>query len=74
MTNYYLAWNQGTVGNSLDSSKVTEGTSAPGADVAVEVGGNLGIAQQSKSEAIRGLHAIIAYIRKDTSVIPWGFQ
>ena len=74
MTNYYLSFNQGQAGGPLNSSNVSEGTSAPVADVIVEFGAKLGIAGQSKSEAVRGLHAIIAYIRADNSVIPWGSQ
>jgi hypothetical protein len=79
MTNYYLGANQGAGGQGpAATSGVTTGTSALQVDFYVGFGaGNQGIAQLSRSEAIRALHAFAAYLRKDgnsgvAAVIPFG--
>lgn len=76
MTVYYVSMNKGT---QRANANVTEGTSAPTADVYVAIGANTAIASLSRTEIADALLQLLNYIRSDgqaagggAAVLPFG--
>lgn len=81
MTTYYISISHGAVGSGANKTSVTEGTSAPTADVYVAIGASTPVSLLSRSEIRQKLKALVNWVESDgkdpganaAATIPFGY-